>query len=289
MTVAAARMSLLGAALLWSSSGAFAKLIALPAPVMACYRVLFAGAFCLFFLRRDALRFRPAMLGMMACFAVMNVSFISAMTMTTAANAIFLQYTAPVWMFAASLWWLREPFDSRNLATVLIGLVGIGVILSGGGAADLPGIGVGLLAGVSYAGVAISLRLLRNEDSNWLTVLNLFGSGLVLVPFIAIQSGASAFTVAPSQFLALAAFGIVQMGIPYLLFSRALQTVSAQEAGVITLLEPVANPIVTYLAAGEVPGRHTAIGGTIILLGVAFRYLPRRGKAALLSADGVGK
>ena len=283
MSIPAARIALLAAALLWSSSGAFAKLIVVPAPVMACYRVLFAGAFCLLFLRREAVRFRPAMFGMMFCFAVMNVSFISAMTMTTAANAIFLQYTAPAWMFIASLWWLHERFEFRNLATVIIGLIGIGVIVSGGGAADLPGISVGLLAGVTYAGVAIFLRALRHENPNWLTVLNLLASGFVLLPVIGVLFGVNGFAVAPEKLLALAAFGIVQMAIPYLLFSRALQAVSAQEAGIITLLEPVANPILTYFAAGEIPGRHTALGGAIILLGVAVRYLPIRRTAELQS------
>jgi hypothetical protein len=91
------RLLLLAAALLWSTSGLFLKsppLAALPVetrgPVLACYRALFAAAFLAPFVRRGSIRFRPMLIPMVVSFAAMNVLFVSAMTRTTAAAAIFL-------------------------------------------------------------------------------------------------------------------------------------------------------------------------------------------------------
>ena len=81
-----------------------------------------------------------------------------------------------------------------------------------------------------------------------------------------------------AQFGGLAIYGGLQMAIPYVLFSRGLTVVTPQEAGIITLLEPVLNPILTYLAVGEVPTASTIAGGLVILCGIAVRYLqPRSG------------
>jgi drug/metabolite transporter (DMT)-like permease len=86
------------AAVLWSTSGMLGKLIDLPGPTMACLRALFAAAALLPMLRPRSISFQPAMIGMVACFATMNLCFVTSITLTTAANAIFLQYTDPACM-----------------------------------------------------------------------------------------------------------------------------------------------------------------------------------------------
>src|SRR5262249_41409190 len=103
VSLARGRLYVALAAVLWSLSGALAKTIALPGPTMACLRVLFAGLFLLPVLSWQTVRFRWSMIGMATCFATMNVCYVTAITLTTAANAIFLQYTAPAWMFLASV------------------------------------------------------------------------------------------------------------------------------------------------------------------------------------------
>lgn len=218
------------------------------------------------------MRLRPAMLGMVVCFATMNFSFVTAMTLTSAANAIFLQYTAPIWMFLASRFFFREPVDRWNVAAVIIGLVGIGVIVGGAIGEDLPGTLLALVSGLGYAGVAIFLRILRDEDAVWLTVLNMLGSAAVLLVVLPLLPTGLSYDLSGAQWAGLVAFGILQMALPYVLFSRALKAISTQEAGLITLLEPILNPIVTFFCVGERPSLSTIIGGGIILSGLAIRY-----------------
>jgi drug/metabolite transporter (DMT)-like permease len=294
-SLARGRLCIVLAAVLWSLSGGFSKVLTKdtifglndPKPAalaIATFRLLFAGLFFVPMLRRADITFRPMMLGMVAVFALMNIVFIPAMVSGTAANAILLQYTAPIWMFFASVFWLGEKPDRRSLTTVVIGTLGVGIILggsvyqSGWASGELGILGLGLASGVTYAGVVIFLRLLRGESSRWLTVLNHLGGTLVvgavwllLAPILNID-GTPPGTVA--QYITLAVFGVVQMGLPYWLMSRGLRSVSPQEAGAITLLEPILNPAWAYLVAGEKPPLATIIGGLFILGALAWRYWP---------------
>src|SRR6202011_4417680 len=86
--------------------------------------------------RRRALSFRPMMIVTVACFAAMNALFLTAQAGGQAANAILLEYTAPMWMYLASIWWLGEPADRRSSLALMIGLLGIGIIVWGGRKGD---------------------------------------------------------------------------------------------------------------------------------------------------------
>ena len=285
------RMLIVSAAVLWSLSGVFKCVLMHKTPVrlgpepvddlaiafsIAFYRVFFAGLFLLPTLQRRHVSFQPAMLAMVGCFAAMNITFILALTGGKAANAIMLQYTAPLWIYLAGVFWLGEVPSLRGWTSVLIGLVGIFVLMMGGRKeADLPVVGLGLASGVFYAGVVVFLRVLRDAASNWLTVLNHLGAALVVAPVLLVR-GWPALTLA--QLAALALFGVVQMGLPYLLMARGLRVVSPQEAGVITLLEPLLNPLFAYLVARdtEAPTMYTLLGGACILGALAWRYWPNR-------------
>src|SRR5690349_12470939 len=104
-------------ACLWSLSGAMSKLIPLEGLSIAAYRALFAGFFLLLFVRPSKVRWSPALIGMAFSFTMMNVCYLSAMKLTTAANAIFLQCTAPVWSTLACVLWLKESLDARSLVS----------------------------------------------------------------------------------------------------------------------------------------------------------------------------
>lgn len=271
------------AACLWSLSGGFAKVLTrhtalgletppIDSMIIAFYRVLFAGLVLLPTLRRRDVTIRPMMAAMVASFAIMNVLFVWALTQGTAANAILLQYTAPMWMYLASVWFLGEPADRRSSVSLAIGLAGIAIIIAGGWRdADLPVIAIGLGSGLAYAGVVLCLRVLRNASSRWLTVQNHLAAAAVLLPL-----ALSGPVPTPAQLAVLVLFGAVQMGLPYWLMARGLRSVSPQEAGTITLLEPILNPAWAYLVAGETPTLATFAGGALILGGLAWRYWPFR-------------
>jgi drug/metabolite transporter (DMT)-like permease len=140
-------------------------------------------------------------------------------------------------------------------------------------------------SGVTYAAVILFLRGLRHESSTWLTVMNLLGSAAVLGGFVAVSQGPGAFAdwvtaPSPTQLGVLVLFGAVQMATPYWLFTRGLRTVSSQEAGVITLLEPVLNPVWAYLIAPDkdTPTVWTCAGGALLLGALGWRYFPRRSR-----------
>jgi drug/metabolite transporter, DME family len=269
------RLWLVITACLWSLSGPFAKVLALPGPSMAAYRALFAGCFLMLFVRRGQTSVRPALVAMALCFTGMNFCFLTSMTYTSAANAIFLQCTAPIWSLFACLIWLKEPLDKRSLISVLVGLVGMAWIASGGWSDSPWGISLALMAGVFYGLLTVFLRYLRDENALWLTVVNHLTAGVLLLPALFLPGQVSPAELSLAQFFGLLSFGVIQMGVPYLLYARSLKSVSPQEAGVITLIEPVLNPVFTYVAVSEVPAWSTVFGGAIVLAAVGLRYLKR--------------
>lgn len=276
------RFCILAAALLWSFSGAFVKSLPLDPYAIATFRSLSAGVFlaAIAFPRGVRPTWNPIMAVMVVAFTLMSYVFVKSMTETTAANAIFLQYTAPVWMTLGSLFLLGEKSDRRQWSVLAGSLAGVAVIVVGNlqaGGSQLVGIALGLLSGVTYATVAVALRYLRQHDPLWLTTLNHLAAGLILLGLGAVLAGAGSqitFPVDPGTAVALIAFGIIQMGLPYLLFGIGLRTVSPQEAGILTLTEPVLNPVWTYLAVGEIPSAPTVVGGAILLAMLLLRYFP---------------
>jgi drug/metabolite transporter (DMT)-like permease len=273
------------AAVIWSTSGAFTKVLReqtafhLNVPrveplQIAFFRVVFAGSVLLPLLRRRDLSFRPMMLFTAGAFAVMNVLFVRAMALGSAANAILLQYTAPMWMYLACVFLLGEPTDRRGGVALVLGLAGIAVIVLGGReTGQAPVLAIALGSGVAYAAVMIGLRVLRDVSPRWLTTLNFLVSALVLAPFVwryPVPTG--------PQMIVLFLYGAVQMTVPYWLMARALGSISPQEAGTITLLEPILNPVWSYLVspATETPSRYTVVGGACILGALAYRYWPSR-------------
>jgi drug/metabolite transporter (DMT)-like permease len=171
---------------------------------------------------------------------------------------------------------LGERPDRRSLFGIALAIVGIAVIVGfghGGGSSEWAGIGLGLGSGVAYAGVIIGMRGLRGVDPVWLSAVNnLFGSMALGMWMLATRGLPVA--PSPSQALGLAAFGGIQMAIPYVLFARGLKTVTAPEAALISLIEPILTPVWVVLATRELPTAPTLFGGSFLLAGIVCRYLP---------------
>lgn len=272
------RLLVVAAAVLWSTSGAFIKsppLAAMPSdvagPSIAFWRVIAALVVLLPFFRPGRLRWHPVLIVLALSWATMNVLFCTSMTLTTAANTILLQYTAPIWMFVASVTLLREKADGRNVAGLVLGMVGVAVILRAFlGGSEAVGVLLGLGAGVAYASVVVCLRVLRDHDPIVLTTLNLAVSAAVLLPWV-VARGAMPDT---PQLGVLLGFGVVQVAGAYLVFTWGMRGVTPQEAGVITLLEPILNPLWALLLWAEPVATATLIGGAFILGGLGVRYAP---------------
>jgi drug/metabolite transporter, DME family len=262
------------AAMMWSSSGLFAKATTFDiwptdsrGVLLAFWRATFAGLLLLPGVRRP--QWDVKLIPLCIVFAVMNVTYLYAMTLTTAANAIWLQSTAPWWVLLFGVLVLGEPFPKSERVPLIVGGVGLAVILwyeiQGQARA---GVLCGLVSGLTYAGVVLSLRSLRGLDTVWIVAVALLFTALCLSPYI-IYLG---IWPTAGQLSVLAGFGMLQMALPYVFFARGLRAITSQEATVIGLLEPILLPVWVYLAWGEMAASWTIVGGGLILLGLVLRY-----------------
>ncbi|WP_435011108.1 DMT family transporter [Tundrisphaera lichenicola] len=270
------RIFILSAVLLWSLGGVLAKEIHLEGVSLAFWRSLIAGLVLLPCVPIRRWVFRPVMIPLGLSFAATMGFYLASVKATTAANAIFLQCTATVWTIPISLAILRERPDRRAWPGVVLAMVGIAlIVLQGrdGRPGEGRGIALGLASGVGYAAIVVGLRGLRDLDPIWLSAFNNLACGLILGAWL-LASSRSIAVPEPHAWPALVAFGVLQMAIPYALFARGVRDIKAPEAALISLLEPVLNPIWVYLRHGERPADATMIGGLLLMAGVAVRYLP---------------
>ncbi len=270
----AGRLLITAAAVLWSTSGLFAKATTFEVwptdsrgILLAFWRAAFAGVLLLPAVRRPQWDVR--LVPLCIAFTVMNVTYLMAMTTTTAANAIWLQSTAPWWVLLVGVLVLGEPFPRSERVPLLVGGLGLAIILAFEirGQARL-GVLCGLVSGFSYSGVVLSLRALRGLDTVWVVAVAHLVTAALIFPYIAWLDVWPSATQLP----VLAGFGLFQMALPYVLFARGLRSITSQEATVIGLLEPVLLPVWVYLAWDEVPAPWTMVGGGLILAGLLLRY-----------------
>ena len=254
------------AVLLWSTSGFLIKLITVNALALTGARSAVAALVVLAFVRRPHFTWSVAQLGGAVAYLCTQVFFVYATKQTTAANAIFLQYTAPVWVALFSIWFLKE----RPLAADLWSM---GVILAGMGlffAEDLTTQGMvgnvtAILSGVSFAWLVLFMR--KQKDGSPLETI-LLGNvlcALVGLPFFWGESS----TVA--DWGGLLFLGVFQIGLSFVLFSAAIKHLTAIESILIQTLEPVLNPIWVFFVIAEVPTLPALLGGAVVVLTVTAR------------------
>ena len=274
---ASGRLLIVAAAFLWSLAGVFIKFLDLPPLTIVFYRSFFAALVFTPFLRRKDWRIdRPILISVISYTAAIS-AFVSANKLTTAANAIVLQYTAPFFVFLFSGLVLREKISRLNGFTLAASMIGVAVIFLGSaGEPDMVGVLLALLSGVLFAAYMINLRSTQAVSPVYLTWINNVVCALLLLLVVKSQLGLTSM-----QLGIVAVMGAVQLGLPYFLFSKGLQTVPVQEASLIALVGPVLNPLWVALTVGEIPSFATLAGGGLIVAALVVRYLwPLPGKSA---------
>ncbi len=278
--------ALIACATLWSLNGPLIKLLnqagegftGVPGVTIACYRSLFGGAIILPIAIRRWKTLRNVRvgwsIGSVLAFTLMTSCFVIATTKTAAANAIILQYTSPIWVFLLSPLLLNERLRLSDGLVLVLAMMGVAIIFFGHAPGNAPPLLLGLASGLGYGSLIVMLRGLRRVDPTVVVALNFLGSGLLLVPAVA---NWATFGLTGQQFVLVLLLSVVQMAIPYLLFSWALQYIEAHRAALIVLLETALNPLLTYLIVGETVPIPTCIGGPLILLSVVgWMLLTRR-------------
>ena len=258
-----------GAALLWSSGGLFIKVAPMPGLAVACGRAMVATIFYLLVLRPDL---RKARFTTALAYAGCVVTFVAATKLTTAANAIFLQYTGPAYVLLLSPFLLDEPFRPIDGICVALSLAGMSLFfIDKLEAGQLAGNLLATLSGVFFA---LTVLLIRRDaktgsgDAIPSTTLGNAIAALGTAPFAADLLHPSSVGV-----LVLLYLGVMQLGVSYWMFARGVRRVPAAEASLISMLEPVCNPLWVLLGTGERPGPWSIAGGAIVLGAVALRTL----------------
>jgi drug/metabolite transporter (DMT)-like permease len=259
---------LLAAALCWSLGGVLLKSVDWPPLAVAGGRGLVAAVFLLAVCART-LRFTwsPVQLGAAVAYAGCTVLFAAANKLTTAANAILLQYTAPVWVALFGAWLLGERAQRADWLTIGAAFIGMAIFLYDGlRLHDLAGILVAIASGVCFGAMILLLR--KQKDGSPIESIIL---GNVLGFLIGLPAIWSAPPLNGGGMLALLLLGVVQLGVAYLLYARALKHVTALEAVLIPVIEPILNPVWVMLVLGEKPSPVALLGGAIVLGAVTWR------------------
>ena len=258
----------LGAALLWSTGGVAIKALAEPALKVAFYRSALAALALLLYFRPRLPRFTLPFVAGLISYALCLVTFVVATKWTTAANAIFLQYSGVIWVLLLSPIVVGEPLRARDGIAIGVALGGMGLFFVGklriGGAGDL----IALSSGIFWAGLVLSLRRERHGAAKAVVAYGNVLTAAALFPFVAAD-----LSLAPRSAAILVFLGVAQLAAAYVLFVRGLETVAAAQASLIGMAEPILNPVWVFLALGERPSAYALMGGAIVLGAIAWRTL----------------
>ena len=259
-----AHLFILAATLLWSTSGVAIKLCNMAPWQIAGGRSLIA-ALTLWLLLPSARRLpRRKSLLVMVSYPATVLAFSIATKLTTAANAIFLQYTGPIYVLLLSPFFLGERARRSELLVLPFFLAGLMLFFVGDlSAGQSTGNLLALVSGFAYALLILGLRKAPEDGPAAMMWGNLLAAA-VAAP-MAFSPLSSSITYSGTDWGLLLFLGVFQLGTAYALFVRGVREVSALEASLLGYLEPVLNPIWVLLFAGETPGRWATLGGAIIL------------------------
>jgi len=251
------------AAILWSTSGVLVKALSWQPISILAGRGLFTSIVFLLYMRRLPTKVTRWTLLAAGSSIVTQFLFITSTKLTTAANSIFLQYTAPIYVVLLAYWLLREKPSRTDL--IAMGVIFLGLLLFFGDQLSPEGFYGNILAvlsGVTSAVMVVSFRAQKDatpEDSILIAslVIAIFGFPSVLKE-----------TCTITNWSIIAYLGIIQIGLAFILFTKGIKHIPALEANLIGTLEPIFNPVWVYLFLGESRGKFALLGGLVVLTGV---------------------
>ncbi|MDF2613569.1 MAG: protein of unknown function transrane [Clostridia bacterium] len=269
---------LVGTAVLWSLGGVLIKGVTWNGTAVAGIRSIIAACVILCFMGKPNFKFTWPRIGAIVSYAATVLLFVIATKKTTAANAILLQYTAPIYTAILGTWLLKERVYKKDITCIFIIFAGmILFFIDSLKAGNILGDLFALLSGVSFGFMSVFMRIEKDnapmQSVFWGNIL----AFIITIPFM----GGIVITV-PS-IIGILLLGVFQLGLSYVLYSKAIKHVSALEAVLIPIIEPILNPIWVMLLQKEVPSLYAVIGGMIVIIGVTVRGMYT--KEAALIAD----
>ncbi|REJ77752.1 MAG: EamA/RhaT family transporter [Acidobacteria bacterium] len=266
------------AVLLWSTGGLFIKFTSLDAVSVNFGRALFAAITVAVYTFRKGLGLNWFTIISSVLYATTLSAFVYANKNTTAANAIFLQYTAPIYILIFAPLILKEQFRPKDLITVILCLAGMSLFFLEPDPANalapdpFSGNIAGLVSGLCFGLYFVTLRHPRSLEQN--PAVSVFYGNVIIVLVMIPLLVLSPPEVSAIDLSSVAYLGIFQIGVAYILFTNGLaRGVRSLDASIIGFIEPLLNPVWVLLFLGERPSSWALLGGTVILSGVLLHTL----------------
>jgi drug/metabolite transporter (DMT)-like permease len=260
-------VNLLTAALLWSTGGLFIKLVPWPPLAVAGGRSAIAALVLLPLVWRR-LKWEPVDLAAAVFYALTVTLFVTATKLTTAANAIFLQYTAPVYVAVMAHYYLKEKAGRADIFTILAVLGGMALFFyEKMSVQGYWGNVLAVISGVTFAAMTVLLRARKELPLRPIFYGNVLAA-LALSPVVM-----TAPPLAAPGIYYLLILGVFQLGLSYVFYARAVPHVGALQTVLVAMLEPLLNPLWVLLSIGERPSWMSVAGGAVIVTAVTLRSL----------------
>jgi drug/metabolite transporter, DME family len=264
------RLLLAFSALLFSTAGAAFKGASLTGWQVASFRSLVAAAVLLLAIPGTRRGWRPRMIPIALAYAATLVLFALANRLTTAANAIFLQSTAPIYVLLIGPWLLKEPIRRNDILYILCVGAGLAIFAQGHDRAVVtapnPPLGnaLALASGVTFAAMLAGLRWLGRGGQGD-AALATVAAGNVAAFLIALPMALPVTHARPADAAVILYLGAIQIGLAYWCLTKGISHVPAFEATTMLQVEPAMNPVWTWLLHGERPNAYAVAGGVVIV------------------------
>jgi drug/metabolite transporter (DMT)-like permease len=283
------RLYALGAAFFFSTGGTAIKLSGLSSWQIAGFRSGLAALLLWCLVPAWRKWWTPSSLVVGVAFGATLVLFVTANTLTTAANAIFLQYSAPLYLLLLGPWLLGEPNRRSDLA--LIALLAIGMLLffvgqetpSATAPDPLRGNVIGACAGVAWALTLLGVRWLARQPDAAGAGGTAVIAGNVLAFFVCLPWALPIPETTPTDWAVVFYLAVFQIGVAYLCLLRGIRELRALEISLLLSIEPVASGVWAWLVHGEIPGTMALIGCSLIFSSVLFQALRKDPTRPLVS------
>ena len=254
-------------AILWSTGGVLIKFISWNPIAIAGMRSAIASLIMVAVVGKPKFTWSKVQIGGTIAYMATVVLFVTATKLTSAANAILLQYTGPIYVALFGRWFLGERTTRLDWITIAVVLCGMTLFFMDSLSSDgMLGNIIAIASGVAFAWLALFLRKQKNERPEDSIILGNWMAALIALPFMLSNGMPSG-----SSWIGLLVLGVVQLGVSYILYARAIRHVTALEALLIPVVEPILNPIWTLLLLSEKPGSWAIIGGIIVLGAITLR------------------
>lgn len=255
-------------AVLWSTGGMLIKAVNGHPMAIASFRTLIATLVFLLYKGFKLKKLDQSGWLMAICYALTMILFVAATKMTTAANAIFLQFTASIWVAVFSKVFLKHRLRKSDLISIGIIVLSMGLFfINKFDTSSFLGNLMGLGAGLSFAGF-ITLASTKKEGTGIYPVI--YGSILTFLVGLPFYTPAIFQPISVGAVLLL---GIFQIGLSYVLYTKSMEFVTAVDGILIPVIEPILNPIWVMLTINEVPTIYALIGGLIMIITITLRAI----------------